>query len=209
MTTIVIFVAVLAAAYVVGSMPLGYWTVKRKTGIDLRKKGSGSTGATNVGRTMAEHYSDQRVGRRYFLARFHADIAKGALPVLLAGLLPQHTLALQIVAAVGVVTGHCYSCFLQFKGGKAVASGIGTLAALCPWVGLSVYVLWWVITHATKYVSMASMASLIAAPLLMWLFGAPLEAIIYSVLLALFIVSRHHENISRLRNHKENRTDWL
>ena len=112
----------IVAAYLIGSIPTGYLIVKAKTGQDIRTVGSGSTGATNVKRVL---------GKKYFFIVMLLDALKGALPVVLAehfisagsslGLAP-------VLAAVAVIIGHSKSIFLQFKGGKSVASGVGGIA---------------------------------------------------------------------------------
>ena len=115
--------AVAVIAYLIGSIPTGYIIVKAKTGQDIRTVGSGSTGATNVKRVL---------GKNYFFLVMLLDALKGALPVILAKLFATVGLSLglaPVIAAVAVIIGHSKSIFLQFKGGKSVASGVGTILA--------------------------------------------------------------------------------
>ena len=148
-------------AYVIGSIPTGYLIVKAKTGQDIRTIGSGSTGATNVKRVL---------GKNYFFLVMILDAIKGALPVVLAKLFATVGLSIglaPVVAAVAVIIGHSKSVFLQFKGGKSVASGVGTILALNWIVGLIIALVWGVITYTTKYVSVGSIIALVVSPFVM------------------------------------------
>ena len=186
-------------AYIIGSIPTGYIIVKAKTGKDIRTVGSGSTGATNVKRVL---------GKKYFFIVMLLDALKGALPVLLAehfitagsslGLAP-------VAAAVAVIIGHSTSMFLHFKGGKSVASGVGTILALNFIAGLIIAVVWGIITYVTKYVSVGSIIALAISPFIMYYLNAPLAYIAYCALGALYIVYLHRENITRLINGNENK----
>lgn len=186
-------------AYLIGSIPTGYIIVKTFTGQDIRKIGSGSTGATNVKRVM---------GKKWFFIVMLLDALKGALPVILAklfataftgiGLLP-------VVAAVAVILGHSKSVFLKFTGGKSVASGVGTILALNWQVGLMIALIWGIITYASKYVSLGSIIALAASPFLMWWCKAPLAYIGYCALGAVYIIWLHRTNIQRLIKGEENK----
>ena len=186
-------------AYLIGSIPTGYLIVKSKTGDDIRTIGSGSTGATNVKRVL---------GKKWFFIVLLLDALKGASPVILAkifvsvganiGLAP-------VLAAIAVIVGHSKSCFLGFKGGKSVASGVGTILALNFVVGALIAVIWGTITYITKYVSVGSIIALLVSPFLMFLFNAPLAYIVYCALGAVYIVYLHRENIKRLIDGNENK----
>ena len=188
----------LLVAYVIGSIPTGYLIVKAKTGQDIRTVGSGSTGATNVKRVL---------GKKWFFTVMILDAIKGALPVFLAklfagvdgyGILP-------VVAAIAVIIGHSKSLFLGFKGGKSVASGVGTIIAL-NWVGgIIIALIWAVITYFTKYVSVGSIIALLLSPFIMYYLGSPIAYVCYCALGALYIVYLHRENIKRLLNGNENK----
>ena len=111
-------------AYLIGSIPTGYIIVKTKTGQDIRQVGSGSTGATNVKRVL---------GKKWFFIVMILDAIKGAIPVLLAKYFittAAHLGLADVIAAVAVIIGHSKPVFLGFKGGKSVASGVGTMLAL-------------------------------------------------------------------------------
>ena len=132
-------------AYLIGSIPTGYLIVKAKTGKDIRTVGSGSTGATNVKRVLGKNY--------FFLVMF-LDALKGAAPVILAQIFATRGVSIgliPVVAAIAVIIGHSKSVFLQFKGGKSVASGVGTIIALNWIAGLIIAAVWGDVTYKTKY----------------------------------------------------------
>ena len=173
--------------------------VKAKTGEDIRKVGSGSTGATNVKRVL---------GKKWFFIVMILDAIKGALPVVLAALF-LHAYAqygiTPVAAAVAVLVGHSKSIFLKFTGGKSVASGVGTIIALCWPVGLIIAAIWGIITWISKYVSLGSIIALAISPFLMWAFKQPLGYIAYAAVGAVYIIWLHRENIKRLIKGEENK----
>lgn len=186
-------------AYLIGSIPTGYLIVKAKTGKDIRTIGSGSTGATNVKRVL---------GKNYFFLVMLLDAIKGALPVILAKIFVTVTLSIglaPVIAAIAVIIGHSKSIFLQFKGGKSVASGVGTIIALNWIVGLIIAVVWGIITYATKYVSVGSIIALLISPFIMYLLHAPIAYVVYCGIGALYIAYLHRENIKRLIQGNENK----
>ncbi len=190
---------VILCAYIIGSIPTGYLIVKAKTGQDIRTVGSGSTGATNVKRVL---------GKKWFFIVMLLDAFKGALPVILASLFAKSGSLYGIpavLASVSVIIGHSKSVFLGFKGGKSVASGVGTILALNWIVGLIIAVIWGTITYATKYVSVGSIIALIISPFIMYFAGAPIAYICYCALGAIYIVYLHRENIQRLIKGNENK----
>lgn len=190
--------ATIIVAYIIGSIPTGYLIVKGKTGQDIRTIGSGSTGATNVKRVL---------GKKWFFIVMFLDALKGATPVLLASILVGSVLGglAPVLASVGVLVGHSKSIFLGFQGGKSVASGVGTILALNWLVGLSIALIWGVITYSTKYVSVGSIIALALSPVLMWAFGAPIAYIGYCTLGAIYIIYLHRTNIQRLIAGNENK----
>ncbi len=201
MTAILLILGiVIFCSYLIGSIPTGYIIVKLKTGQDIRTVGSGSTGATNVKRVL---------GKKWFFTVMLLDAFKGALPVILAsmyagkcegiGLFP-------VLAAVSVIIGHSKPIFLQFKGGKSVASGVGTILALNWQVGLMIAVIWAIITYFTKYVSVGSIIALAVSPFLMHYVGnAPVGYTAYCALGAVYIIYLHRQNIVRLFRGEENK----
>lgn len=198
-TSIYIMVIVFFISYLTGSIPTGYIIVKAKTGKDIREIGSGSTGATNVKRVL---------GTPYFFAVLLLDAIKGILPVVLASLFVSVKSELglpAVVAAVAVIIGHSKSLFLGFKGGKSVATGVGTILALNWIVGLIIAAIWGTITYLSKYVSLGSIIAVTCAPVLMYVFHQPIAYIVYCAVGALYIIYLHRENIKRLIKGEENK----
>lgn len=191
---------VVILSYLIGSIPTGYIIVKSMTGQDIRTIGSGSTGATNVKRVL---------GKKWFFTVMLLDALKGALPVILAvrfaggisgiGLFP-------VLAAIAVIIGHSKPIFLQFKGGKSVASGVGTILALNWQVGLLIALVWSIVTYLSKYVSLGSIVALALSPFLMHYVGrAPIAYVGYCALGAVYIIYLHRQNIARLIKGEENK----
>ena len=186
-------------AYIIGSIPTGYIIVKIFKDEDIRTIGSGSTGATNVKRVM---------GKKWFFITLILDALKGALPVISAavfansfteiGLLP-------VTAAVAVILGHSKSIFLNFTGGKSVASGVGTILALNWQAGLIIAIVWAFITYFSKYVSLGSVIALALSPFIMYFIDGRSAYVVYCILGALYIIYLHRENIKRLLQGVENK----
>lgn len=200
MITILIKVVIAAVvAYLIGSIPTGYLIVKSATGQDIRQVGSGSTGATNVKRVM---------GKKWFFIVLLLDALKGAIPVMIANFVPylhSNSGLTAVVAAACVLLGHSKSIYLGFTGGKSVASGVGTILALSPTVGLSIALIWAIITYASKYVSLGSIIALALSPILMFIFNQPIAYVVYCVIGAVYVIYLHRENIKRLLAGTENK----
>ena len=189
-------------AYLIGSIPTGYIIVKLKTGKDIRQVGSGSTGATNVKRVL---------GKKWFFIVMLLDAFKGALPVIIskyflsAGMLLDPYGVYAVACAIFVIVGHSKPLFLNFKGGKSVASGVGTILALSPLAGLLIALIWSVVTYISRYVSLGSIVALVLSPFIMYFLNAPAAYVIYCLIAALYIVYLHRENIKRLIDGNENK----
>ncbi|MBE7713792.1 MAG: glycerol-3-phosphate 1-O-acyltransferase PlsY [Cyanobacteria bacterium SIG26] len=193
------FAFVIVASYLIGSIPTGYLIVRLFTGQDIRTIGSGSTGATNVKRVM---------GKKWFFVVMILDAIKGALPVVLTALFATalHKYGvLPVVAAICAILGHSKSVFLNFTGGKSVASGVGTLLALNWQAGILIALVWAAVTWFSKYVSLGSIVALALAPFFMWLLNAPVAYIVYALIAAIYVIYLHRENIKRLRDGNENK----
>ncbi len=200
--TITCILAITFLAYVIGSFPTGYVLVKAIKGVDIREVGSGSTGATNVKRVL---------GMKAFIFVMLFDGFKGVLPVMGAkylevkfSLLPEYHI-LPVLVAIAIITGHSKSVFLGFKGGKSVASGVGTIIGLYWPVGLITAATWGVLTYFTKIVSISSIVAVILTPVWMFVFKQPVSFIVYCALGAAYIVYLHRENIKRLLSGTENK----
>jgi glycerol-3-phosphate acyltransferase PlsY len=187
---------VLLAAYLIGGIPFGYLLVKLKRGEDVRDKGSGNIGATNVLRTT---------GRALGFATLLLDIFKGALAVWLADRFLNGSIEWMCLAALAVMAGHAYPVFLKFKGGKAVASFVGAFLYLTP-LPLAVMLVVFVITVAvTRYISLGSVLAAGFFPLAVLLIEHPPSIVVNSAAIAgIFIVIRHRSNLERIRAGNEN-----
>ncbi len=178
----------LAAGYLLGSIPFGIILTKLGGAGDLRQIGSGNIGATNVLRT----------GRKGLAAAtLLLDGGKGAAAVLLARHFGPGD-NIEALAGAAAFLGHLYPVWLQFKGGKGVATMLGmTLAALWP-AGLAFAAVWLIAAFATRYSSLGGMLGAVAAPIAAILIGDMNTAAIFWAM-ALLVLWRHRENIARLR----------
>lgn len=185
---------VLVIAYLLGAIPFGYLLVKWKTGADVRAKGSGNIGATNVMRTS---------GKAAGILTLALDIAKGYFAVWIAKRVCGCDL-LMSAAALTVMAGHAYPVFLHFKGGKAVASFVGAFLCLTP-VAIAVEVIVFVVVVAwTRHISLGSIVGAATFPLAVWIVAkAPWPALAAAVIASIFIIYRHSSNIARLRDGTE------
>jgi glycerol-3-phosphate acyltransferase PlsY len=196
---------VIITGYFLGSLPFSFWIGKFK-GVDLRKVGSGNVGATNLSRAL---------GPGWGISAFVLDLGKGLLAVILAGyicnLFKTSALSLSILKIIGGISsiiGHNWSMWLNFKGGKGVATSAGVFLGLAPLSLFFTVVVWLAIFVSFKYVSLASIIASISLPLWMWLgIGGKvaLPIIIFSCIVSILIIIRHRSNIKRLIQGKENK----
>jgi len=187
-------VALVLGAYLGGSIPFGY-RAGRLAGRDMRREGSGNTGATNVWRTL---------GPRYGVPVLVLDMLKGFIPALVG--LQLYGPGVAVVAAAAALIGHSFPVFLGFGGGKGVATGTGTVLALTPVVTLPFVVLFVVVLWSTRYVSLASMTACAGYTVACIVLGEPWPVTLYAALGTAGIVWRHRANIGRLRAGTEART---
>jgi len=187
---------VLLVAYLVGGIPFGYLLVKLKTGEDVRSKGSGNIGATNVLRTT---------GRAIAVVTLLLDIAKGFFAVWFAAWLTGESPEWMSAAALAVMAGHAYPVFLKFQGGKAVASFIGAFLYLTPIPLAAALLLFVIVVAATQHISMGSIVAAGSLPFAVWMIEHPPAAVVMaSIAAAAFIIYRHRANIERIRAGNEN-----
>lgn len=188
-------IGLVIASYLVGSTPVGLLVGKFFFGADIRTKGSGNLGATNAYRVL---------GPIAGLAVFALDVAKGAVPVLVAlGVSGPPTDVSHSVALVAVgmaaIAGHNWSIYLGFSGGKGVATAAGVLVVLFPAVTGILTVVWIVAVLTTGYVSVASIAISGLFPLLVIVFCRQNPVYVaFSVVAAAVVLFRHRSNIGRL-----------
>ena len=178
----------LAIGYLLGAIPSGYLAGRLLKGIDLRDCGSGSTGATNVLRN---------VGKGPALVVFLIDVSKGALAVLLAKSVGLNDW-LQVLAGLSALAGHIWPVWLDWKGGKAVATGLGMFLGLAWPVGLACFGLFMAVISIFRIVSLSSVVAAIGLPLLMLLSGGSSAYVVVSLMASLMVLWRHRSNIERL-----------
>jgi len=184
MTTAILVVI----GWVCGSMPWGYWLVKIFRGEDIRTKGSGNIGATNVWRVY---------GRRLGLAAMLLDIAKGFVPAFVATKIAGHDAG--VLAGAAAMLGHWRPLFLGFKkGGKLVAVTGGAFLGVAPIVGGLGAAVWLIVFGLTRYASVSSIAAALSLPLSSWLLGYPWPVIVFAGFAAAAVVVLHRMNIKRL-----------
>lgn len=197
----------LLISYLLGSVPVGYIICRILRGIDIRTKGSGNIGATNVARV---------VGKKAGIVTLILDILKGLTAVvLIPKLIGGHTDLsnpcvqgldlIKITCAFGVVCGHNWTVFLKFRGGKGVAATAGAIMGLMPIVFLSSFCIWCIVFVIWRYVSLASIIAAVFLPIFLILYREPLIYQILSIIIAIIGIVRHKENIKRLLSGKEKR----
>ncbi len=199
--SILILAGAVCVAYLLGSIPTGLIAGRLK-GVDVRKHGSGNVGATNVARV---------VGKLPGLLVLIIDAAKGWVPVALlapkavalGAFLPLDSL--RILLGVAAVAGHIWNPFLQFQGGKGVATATGVLIGLDWRVALATFAIWSAAAFFTRYVSVASISAALAAPFLLLLFSRPTSWILGCIGVSMAILWRHRPNILRLLQGEEHR----
>ena len=186
------FYATFALAYLLGWVPFGL-VLTRLAGLgDIRQIGSGNIGATNVLRT----------GRKGLAAAtLLLDGGKGALAVMVGASFGPDT---AVLAAAGVLIGHCFPVWLRFKGGKGVATAIGVWLGLSWPVGLIACGIWLLVAVVLRYSSLAALVAIAAAPVAAWWIDGPQHAEL-GAFIAVLVWLRHHQNIMRLLRGEESR----
>jgi glycerol-3-phosphate acyltransferase PlsY len=185
-------IAAVVFGYALGSIPFGV-ILTRLAGLgDIRAIGSGNIGATNVLRT----------GRRGLAAAtLFGDFAKGLVAVLIAR---EWGVETGLAAALGAFLGHLFPVWLNFKGGKGVATYIGVLAGTAPLAAVIFAAIWLAVAFLSRYSSLAALTAAAATPAIIGLF-ADWRAIGLFTVLTILVFLRHHENISRLMKGEESK----
>lgn len=198
----------LVLSYLLGSIPTAVWFGKSLYGVDVREHGSGNPGATNTFRVLGK-----RAGTIVMLA----DIIKGMAATSLArillnlGFIEEHNLVtFKLILGVIAVTGHIFSIFISFKGGKGVATLLGMMIAIHYEVALLCIVIFLITLLISKYVSLSSIIGALSFPALLLLVprfktNEPL-LVIFGFFLFIVIVWTHHKNIRRIIEGEENKT---
>ena len=206
-------VAIMVAAYLLGSIPSAVWIGKKYYGIDIREHGSKNAGTTNMLRVL---------GKRAALPVFIIDYFKGFLAVTLTSLMryddaiDNNTIInLRIIATFFVVLGHIFPIFAGFKGGKGVATLLGAGTGIYPPVLILSFAVWCVVFAIWHFVSLASMVAGCSYPIFVFIFStmtydenAPFDNvpfIVFSWVVAVLLIWTHRKNITRLREGTESK----
>jgi glycerol-3-phosphate acyltransferase PlsY len=189
------------ASYLFGSIPFGKLIARKVAHIDITQKGSGNIGATNVARELSIKWG---------ILTLVLDMLKGFVPVVLfACMAPKAGIGQEIglfVVGLSALSGHQFSVFLRFRGGKGVGTALGIYLAISPLSCIIALMLFILIVYVWDFVSLASMLSALAMPLLFALFGKAPPLVIGAVIAAALIVIKHKDNIQRLI--KGNERKW-
>lgn len=205
----IILAAILS--YLIGSIPTAYIFVRLIKGADIRNIGSGNVGATNALRAL---------GKGWGIIVLTLDILKGLLPVVILGGLfaPSISLDLErnlfVIIGLSAICGHNWTIFLNFKGGKGVATTLGVLIGLAFKIpglnlvlGLTVLV-WFISFVLIRIISVSSILAAVSFPILAIIYGQSNLVILVGILLSIFVILRHKSNIKRLLNGKEQRLSF-
>jgi glycerol-3-phosphate acyltransferase PlsY len=196
-----------ASSYLLGSIPFGYILVRLSRGQDIRRSGSGNIGATNVAR------SSPGLGALTLVL----DAGKGLLAAYLAILIANRTressddnrlYLMMSLAALFAILGHVFPVWLNFRGGKGVATAVGAFILLAPYAMLAAVGVFLVVVLVSRYVSLSSVAATAVFPLFAWFLYREYFSrfdIVVMCMTSIFIIARHHQNIGRLLSGTEPR----
>ncbi len=186
-------VAIIIASYLIGSLPFGLILSKTLRGIDPRTQGSGNIGATNVWRV---------VGKKEGVITVLCDLLKGMPLLLLAKTIEMDSKIVYLVA-LAAVFGHIFSIFLNFKGGKGVATSLGVLLMLSPKLVLVASLFWAVSVFLSKISSVGALTAFSLLPILAYFLQMDRHFLLLVTTISLLVLVRHRENIRRLLKGKE------
>lgn len=191
-----LFISILAIIYLIAAIPTGVLLSQVMGYEDVRQKGSGNIGATNVYRVG---------GKLAGLLTLAGDILKGYLPLLAFkyGLSPAPDQ--MAIACCIAILGHCYPVYLGFKGGKGVATGLGILLVLSPWAVAGASLVFLISVAISRFISVGSILAALSAPVLVLMLNHPQPYFLATVFIAMLITWRHRSNIKRLLDGSENR----
>lgn len=190
----------LIVGYILGALPNGVWIGKYFKNIDIREHGSKNSGATNAYRVL---------GPKYGIMVLIADALKGFLPPYLASKFGVQGNYLLLIGMIAII-GHTLSFFLNFKGGKGVATSLGVFLFLIPKVTLSLLVIFIIVVAITRYISLGSIIAAIMLPVLTYFYPLNngldrLPLLLMTSLIGGFVVYKHKSNIGRLLSGTENK----
>ena len=183
--------------YLIGSLPFALILTKLSGFGDIRNIGSGNVGATNVLRTG---------NKLLAIIVLSLDILKGLIPYLIIHIyFNELSLLNKIFLCHFAVIGHIYPIWLKFKGGKGVATYIGFLFGLNPYIAISFLLIWLVVAYMSKYSSLGSLVGIFVAPAYFIFINFNFNISIFFIYLSFVIIIKHKENIKRLINKTENK----
>ncbi len=197
-----IYIVISIIAYFIGSISFSVIFSRKFAGFDVREKGSGNAGTTNVLRS---------VGKKAAAITLVCDILKGVVAIAIATIASKiwkevNVEILKYLAGFFAILGHTFPIFFEFRGGKGVATSLGVLITLDWKIGLVCLIFGVILIALTKMVSVGSILAAILFPILMvFMGGVKFESIVISILIALLVVFNHRTNIKRLKNGTENK----
>ena len=199
-----ITILLMVISYVLGSVPNALWIGKVFKGIDIREHGSRNTGSTNAARVL---------GAKLGILTLILDVSKGLVPTLIAILLrvdffQNLTKILNfdyVLVGICAILGHVFSMFMNFKGGKAVATTLGVFLILVPKAILFAAIVFFVVFAVSRYVSLSSVLAAISLPIFIYFLYQQTIYVILGILIAILIVVKHRSNIERLKNGTESK----
>ena len=184
------------SAFILGSIPFGVIISRTVSGIDITKHGSGNIGATNVSRSL---------GNKWGLLTLILDFLKGFIPVYICQRIFNWPEISFLIVGLASFVGHQFSIFLKFHGGKGVSTAFGVFTAISPFTAFIAIILFSVIVYWSGFVSLASIITVSASPIILLMEDAPTVYILGGVTMAAFICLKHKDNIQRLIRGEEMR----
>ena len=199
-----ITILLMALAYILGSVPNALWIGKVFKGIDIREHGSRNTGSTNAARVL---------GAKLGILTLILDVSKGLVPTLMAILLKadffENLTRISnldyVLVGICAILGHVFSIFMNFKGGKAVATTLGVFLILVPKAILFAAIVFFVVFAVSRYVSLSSVLAAISLPIFIYFLYQQTIYVILGILIAILIAVKHRSNIERLKNGTESK----
>ena len=191
-----LFILVLIAIYLIAAIPTGVVLARLMGGEDVRQKGSGNIGATNVYRVA---------GKLAGVLTLVGDTLKGFLPLLAFKTWLEPTPTQLGIASAVAILGHCYPVYLKFKGGKGVATALGIFLVLSPKAVFFALIVFILTVAITRYISLGSVLAALSAPLVILLLNHPQPIFLATLFIAALVIWRHNSNIRRLLDGTENR----
>ncbi len=197
MTNFLIFLVFIVLGYFIGSISFAR-IVGKYYGLDITKTGSGNPGATNISRSLG-----RRAGILVFLGDFFKAVIVVWLALYAANLSDNVRVYLAIFSMLSVILGHTFPIFFKFRGGKGISATMGGLLVLMPSSLIIGMLIWYVIFHSTRFVSLASLFFAFSLPITAFVFGYPSADVIFSIFICIIIFWRHRDNIYRLYHGSE------